>query len=72
MSAGETTDQDDRIYLEYPFVGIGVVVWKGEKFLLIQRGKPPGKGQWSIPGGRQERGETVKPRRLERFLRKLD
>jgi len=37
-----------------------VVIWKADKFLLIQRGTPPRLGQWSIPGGRQELGETVK------------
>lgn len=52
--------KDKRTYLEYPFIGVGVVVWKAEKFLLIRRSKPPRIGQWSIPGGRQELGETVK------------
>ena len=37
-----------------------MVIWKADKFLLIQRGTPPRLGQWSIPGGRQELGETVK------------
>ena len=36
------------------------MVWRGEEFLLIQRGKPPRMGQWSIPGGRQELGETTR------------
>jgi len=49
-----------RTYLDYPFVGVGVVVWKAEKFILIKRSSPPRLGQWSIPGGRQELGETVK------------
>ena len=52
--------EDKRSYLDYPFVGVGVVVWKEEKFLLIKRGKPPRRGQWSIPGGRQELGETIR------------
>ncbi len=47
-------------YLDFPFVGVGAVIWKNEKFLLIQRGKEPRLGQWSIPGGKQELGETVK------------
>ena len=50
---------DLRTYLDYPFVGVGVVVWRAGKFLLIQRGKPPRMGDWSIPGGRQELGETL-------------
>ena len=50
---------DLRTYLDYPFVGVGVVVWRDGKFLLIKRGKPPRMGDWSIPGGRQELGETL-------------
>jgi len=42
-----------------PTVGVGAVVWRGERVLLIRRGKPPGEGAWSLPGGRQEWGETV-------------
>jgi 8-oxo-dGTP diphosphatase len=49
----------ERTYPERPFVGIGVVVLRGEEVLLIKRGKPPRAGQWSIPGGVQHLGETV-------------
>jgi len=38
----------------------GAVVWRGDDVLLIRRGKEPRKGEWSIPGGRLERGETLK------------
>ncbi|PPR57664.1 MAG: hypothetical protein CFH10_02159 [Alphaproteobacteria bacterium MarineAlpha4_Bin2] len=48
-----------REYPEFPMVGVGVVVWKSEMVLLIQRGKPPRAGTWSLPGGRQELGETT-------------
>jgi 8-oxo-dGTP diphosphatase len=41
-------------------VGVGVVIVKGDDVLLIRRGQPPREGEWSIPGGRQELGETVK------------
>jgi ADP-ribose pyrophosphatase YjhB (NUDIX family) len=41
-------------------VAVGVVVWKDDKVLLIRRAKPPRSGQWSIPGGAQELGETVR------------
>ncbi len=44
---------------ERPIVGVGVVVWRDEAFLLVRRGKAPRKGQWSIPGGAQKLGETV-------------
>ena len=44
----------------HPLIGCAAVVWRGEEVLLIRRGKPPLKGQWSIPGGRQIWGETVR------------
>ncbi|MBM3489177.1 MAG: NUDIX domain-containing protein [Alphaproteobacteria bacterium] len=50
---------DERSYPARPFVGVGVVVFQADRVLLIQRGKPPRLGQWSLPGGVQEVGETV-------------
>ena len=45
-------------------IGAGAVVLRngetGLEVLLIRRGKPPRLGEWSIPGGRQEMGETVR------------
>ncbi len=43
-----------------PVVGVGVVVLRGSDVLLIRRAVPPRKDRWSIPGGKQERGETVR------------
>jgi ADP-ribose pyrophosphatase YjhB (NUDIX family) len=34
------------------------VVWQGRKVLLVRRARPPRQGQWSIPGGLLELGET--------------
>lgn len=48
-----------REYPDRPWVGIGVVVFRDDNVLLIQRGKPPRKGQWSLPGGAQRLGETA-------------
>jgi len=42
-----------------PIVGVGVVVLKDGHVLLIRRGKPPRLGEWSLPGGKQELGETL-------------
>ena len=42
-----------------PVVGIGVVIWRGSRVLLIRRAQPPRAGEWSLPGGHQELGETV-------------
>jgi ADP-ribose pyrophosphatase YjhB (NUDIX family) len=46
-------------YPTHPHIGIGIILLRGEDVLLIRRGKPPGAGQWSLPGGRQELGETA-------------
>ncbi len=48
-----------REFPERPIVGVGVIVFKGTDVLLVRRGKPPRVGEWSIPGGAQELGETV-------------
>lgn len=49
-----------REYPERPVVGVGVIVWRGDEVLLVRRGREPRKGQWSLPGGAQELGETVR------------
>ena len=48
-----------REYPTAPLVGLGAVVWRDGKVLMIQRGKPPRQGIWSLPGGAQDLGETV-------------
>lgn len=48
----------DREYPNRPFIGIGIVVIKGDQVLLCRRGKPPNLGSWTLPGGAQEVGET--------------
>jgi len=48
-----------REYPERPIVGVGAVVLDGSRVLLVQRGQPPLKGEWSLPGGALELGETL-------------
>jgi 8-oxo-dGTP diphosphatase len=48
-----------REYPERPVVGVGGVVIEGGRALLIRRAAEPLKGQWSIPGGILELGETL-------------
>lgn len=48
-----------RAYPDRPWVGVGVVVWREDRVLLVRRGKAPRQGQWSLPGGAQHVGETL-------------
>jgi 8-oxo-dGTP diphosphatase len=43
----------------HPIPAVGVVCVKGEAVLLIRRGAPPRLGEWSLPGGKIEWGETA-------------
>lgn len=57
---GMAAATNPRAYPDRPHIGVGVAVWKAGKVLLIRRAKPPRAGEWSLPGGRQKLGETVR------------
>jgi ADP-ribose pyrophosphatase YjhB (NUDIX family) len=43
-----------------PVVAVGLVARdRRGRLLLVERGHPPHKGRWSLPGGRVEGGETL-------------
>ena len=43
-----------------PTVAVGAIVLDAQgRVLVVERGKPPGVGQWTVPGGRLEAGETL-------------
>ena len=42
-----------------PSVGVGAVILDGDRVLLVKRGHAPLKGEWSLPGGMVELGETL-------------
>ncbi|MGH8912744.1 MAG: NUDIX hydrolase [Acidimicrobiia bacterium] len=48
-----------RADAERPIPGVGVAVMDGDRILLIQRGRPPGRGLWAVPGGKVELGERL-------------
>jgi len=49
-----------REYPESPLVGVGAVIVQNHRVLLIRRGQPPLLGEWSLPGGVLECGETLR------------
>lgn len=55
----------NRQYPQAPLLGVGAVVFRGDEVLLIERGKEPLKGWWTLPGGLVEAGE-----RLENAVRR--
>ena len=48
-----------REYPVRPIVGVGVLIQRGDRFLLIKRAANPDKGLWSVPGGLIEVGEKA-------------
>jgi len=49
-----------REYPDRPLVGVGPVIVKDSRVLLIRRGQAPLLGEWSLPGGVLECGETLR------------
>ena len=48
-----------REYPPGPVVGVGGVVTRDGRALIIRRGHEPRKGEWSLPGGLVELGERL-------------
>lgn len=46
-------------YPDAPRVAVGAVVVHNDRILLVKRGKAPAQGEWAIPGGSVELGETL-------------
>jgi len=49
-----------REYPDNPLVGVGAVIVDADRVLLIRRGTAPLLGEWSLPGGVLECGETLR------------
>ena len=49
-----------RDYPERPILGVGAVIIRGDRVLLVRRATEPLKGEWSVPGGVLELGEKLR------------
>jgi mutator protein MutT len=49
-----------RQYPDCPLLGVGAIIVENGHILLVRRANPPMQGEWSIPGGLVETGETTK------------
>ncbi len=50
----------NRAYPKHPLVGVGAIIFRGAEVLLVQRGREPSYGKWSVPGGLVEVGESLR------------
>ena len=48
-----------RDYPQQPLVGVGAVIVERGRVVVVRRATEPLKGEWSIPGGMLELGESV-------------
>jgi ADP-ribose pyrophosphatase YjhB (NUDIX family) len=48
-----------RRYPRHPLIGVGAIILRRDRVLMVQRGKQPLKGWWSLPGGLLETGESL-------------
>jgi 8-oxo-dGTP diphosphatase len=56
-----------RRYPKHPLLGVGALIFRRGSILLVERGREPLKGYWSLPGGLVESGELLETA-LEREL----
>ena len=52
--------RESRRYPKRPILGVGALIFRRDRILLVQRGREPLKGYWSLPGGVLEVGEQLK------------
>ena len=57
--AAPPADSAGREYPSVPRVAVGAMIARGDRVLLVRRGREPAKGIWTVPGGGVELGETV-------------
>lgn len=53
------SEADSRRYPQRPLLGVGALIFAENEILLVERGKEPLKGFWSLPGGLLEVGEKL-------------
>jgi ADP-ribose pyrophosphatase YjhB (NUDIX family) len=58
-SSSLDNEATSRRYPPRPILGVGALIIRDDQVLLVQRGKEPLKGYWSLPGGAVEAGEAL-------------
>lgn len=52
-------NRNSRRYPRHPLLGVGALILRRDSVLLVERGREPLKGYWSLPGGLVETGELL-------------
>lgn len=53
-------EKNSNAYPARPIIGVGAIVQKDGKVLLVKRGVEPSLGLWAIPGGTLHLGESLR------------
>jgi 8-oxo-dGTP diphosphatase len=59
---------DGRRYPARPVLGVGALILDGGRVLLVERGREPLLGYWSLPGGVVETGERLEDALIREVL----
>ncbi len=69
MSAANDTKP---IRAVWPRAAASAAIFRGDRVLLVERGKPPVSGLWSLPGGHIEPGETARAAAIREVAEETD
>ncbi|ACK50058.1 NUDIX hydrolase [Methylocella silvestris BL2] len=68
---GEPTPEAVRLYPAYPFLAVSIAVFRAGEVLLATRTRPPFAGDFSLPGGLVEAGETLETAALRELAEEV-
>ncbi len=60
LNARRATLKMKSEYPDQPIVSVGAIVMQDGRALIVKRREEPGRGMWSVPGGKVELGETLR------------
>ncbi|PNG24975.1 NUDIX hydrolase [Methylocella silvestris] len=71
QSTAEPAPESARLYPAYPFLAVSIAVFRGGAVLLATRTRAPFAGDFSLPGGLVEAGETLEAAALRELAEEV-